>query len=87
GEPRLQRSPHRVRLSGVVPHVDVRVIEGFFYGDAAFGINDQHFGQQVPCLTCCDGNRGRAVLLWKQGNDIASLKSSLWKRIYFPLRV
>lgn len=56
-EPALrQRGPHRVGLRRVVPDVDVRVIQGLFYRDAALGIDDQHFGQQVACLTRCDGN-------------------------------
>lgn len=51
--------PHRVGLCRIVPHVDVRVVEGFLHRDAAFWINDQHFGQQVPCLTRCYCNRER----------------------------
>lgn len=64
GNPPLQeRLPHRVGLCRIVPHVDVRVVEGVFHRDAAFWIDDQHFGQQVPCLTCCCCNRERAVWL------------------------
>lgn len=63
--PHMEQSPHRIGLCWIVPHVNVGVIEGFFYRDAAFRINDQHFGQQVPRLTCCYGNRGTTSLLWK----------------------
>lgn len=83
-EPPLAQAAHRVGLSRVVPHVNVRVIEGFFYRDAALRINDQHFGQQVPCLTCCYGNGERAVLLWKQARDITSFKWSSWELITSP---
>lgn len=77
-----ERFPHRVCLCRVVPHVNVGVIKGFFYRDAALGINDQHFGKQVPCLTRCYDNRGRAGLLWKQ----AYIEVFFMRTVYFPSR-
>uniref|UniRef100_A0A087YQ74 Uncharacterized protein n=1 Tax=Poecilia formosa TaxID=48698 RepID=A0A087YQ74_POEFO len=53
--------PHRVRLRGVVPHVDVGVMKGFLHRDAAFRINDQHFGEQIPSLNSCLGETGQAL--------------------------
>lgn len=75
-ERRTEWSPHRVGLAWVVPHMYVGVVEGFFYRDAAFGINDQHFRQQVSCLARCYGNRGGAVLLWKQDYDLTSFRKT-----------
>lgn len=72
----MKQLPYRIGLCWIVPHVNVGVIEGFFYRDAAFRINDQHFGQQVPCLTGCYGNRGRVVLLWQQDYDLTSFRRS-----------
>lgn len=68
------RCAHRVGLRRVVPHVDVGVVEGLLHGDAALGVDDQHFGEQVPRLTRCYGDRGATVLLWGQtsSHDIIS---------------
>lgn len=75
---------HRVGLCRVVPHVNVGVIKSFFYRYAALGINDQHFGKQVPCLTCCYDNTGRAGLLWKQAYDIIKFNYSFWQLNIVP---
>lgn len=75
---------HRVGLCRVVPHVNVGVIKSFFYRYAALGINDQHFGKQIPCLTCCYDNTGRAGLLLKQAYDIIKFKYSFWQLNIVP---
>lgn len=68
----LEKHPHRVGFCRVVPDVNVWVIESFLHRDAAFRINDQHFGQQVPGLTRCYGNREKIELLWKSTQGITS---------------